>query len=78
MVFIFGLFSIDSSGINLINFTDFLNYIVNPSAVPWIIILTSIVFILPMLALIYWGVKMIFWFKARDGVISLVALLHGF
>jgi hypothetical protein len=75
MVFIFGLFSIDSSGINLINFTDFLNYIVNSSAVPWIIILTSIVFILPMLALIYWGVKMIFWFKARDGVISLVALV---
>jgi phage shock protein PspC (stress-responsive transcriptional regulator) len=70
MVFIFGLFSIDSSGINLINFTDFLNYIVNSSAVPWIIILTSVVFILPMLALIYWGVKMIFWFKARDGIIS--------
>jgi len=60
MVFIFGLFSIDSSGINLINFTDFLNYIVNPAVVPWIIILTSIAFILPMLALIYWGVKMIF------------------
>ena len=75
MVFIFGLFSIDSSGINLINFTDFLNYIVNPSTVPWIIILTSIAFILPMLALIYWGVKMIFWFKARDGAISLVALV---
>jgi phage shock protein PspC (stress-responsive transcriptional regulator) len=75
MVFIFGLFSIDSSGINLINFTDFLNYIVNPAAVPWIIILTSIAFILPMLALIYWGVKMIFWFRARDGVVSLVALV---
>jgi hypothetical protein len=28
-----------------------------------------------MLALIYWGVKMIFWFKARDGVVSLVALV---
>jgi len=75
MVFIFGLFSIDSSGINLINFTDFLNYIVNPAVVPWIIILTSIAFILPMLALIYWGVKMIFWFRARDGVVSLVALV---
>jgi Putative stress-responsive transcriptional regulator len=75
MVFIFGLFSIDSSGINLINFTDFLNYIVNPATVPWIIILTSIAFILPMLALIYWGVKMIFWFRARDGVVSLVALV---
>jgi phage shock protein PspC (stress-responsive transcriptional regulator) len=78
IVFIFkfpGIYSIDSSGINLINFTDFLNYIVNPVSVPWIIILTSIAFILPMLALIYWGVKMIFWFKARDGVVSLVALV---
>jgi phage shock protein PspC (stress-responsive transcriptional regulator) len=75
MVFILGLFSIDSSGINLINFTDFLNYIVNPSAVSWIIILTSIAFILPMLALIYWGVKMIFWFRVRDGVVSLIALV---
>jgi hypothetical protein len=28
-----------------------------------------------MLALIYWGVKMIFWFRARDGVVSLAALV---
>ncbi|MGD0755487.1 MAG: PspC domain-containing protein [Bacteroidales bacterium] len=78
LVFIFkfpGVFSIDSSGINLINFTDFLNYIVTPASVPWITILASFVFILPMIALIYWGVKMIFWFKARDGVVSLVALV---
>jgi hypothetical protein len=77
-VFIFrypGAFSFDSSGVNLIYLKDFLSYIVNPSAVPWIIILSTIVFILPMLALIYWGVKMIFWFRARDGVVSLVALV---
>jgi phage shock protein PspC (stress-responsive transcriptional regulator) len=78
LVFIFkfpGIYSIEASGINLINFTDFLNYIVSYGSVPWIIILSSIVFILPMLALIYWGVKMIFWFNARDGVVSLVALV---
>ena len=78
MIFIFkfpGIFSMDSSGVNLVYVFDFLNYIVNPATVPWIIILSSIVFILPMLALIYWGVKMIFWFRARDGVISLVALV---
>ena len=28
-----------------------------------------------MLALIYWGVKMVFWFKARDGVVSLIAFV---
>ena len=70
-----GVYSIESSGINLINFTDFLNYIVSPSAVPWITFLISIVFILPMIAIIYWGVKMIFWFRARDGVVSLVAFV---
>jgi phage shock protein PspC (stress-responsive transcriptional regulator) len=78
MVFFFkfpGVFSIDSSGVNLINFTDFLNYVVNPSAVPWIIILTSVAFILPMIAIIYWGVKMIFWFRANDGAVSLIALV---
>jgi phage shock protein PspC (stress-responsive transcriptional regulator) len=78
MIFVFkypGAFSIDSSGMNLIYFPDFLNYIVNPSTVPWIIILASIAFILPMIALIYWGVKMIFWFRANDGVISLVGLV---
>src|SRR5664279_177640 len=78
MIFIFkypGAFSIDSSGVNLIYFPNFLNYIVNPSAVPWIIILATIALILPMIAFIYWGVKMIFWFRARDGVISLVSLV---
>src|SRR5664279_3314814 len=78
MIFFFkfpGLFTIDSSAVNLFNIPDLLNYIVNPSTVPWIMILTSIAVILPMLALIYWGVKMIFWFNARDGVVSLVALV---
>jgi phage shock protein PspC (stress-responsive transcriptional regulator) len=78
MIFIFkypGAFSIDSAGVNLVYFPDFMSYIVNPATVPWIIILSSVAFILPMLALIYWGVKMIFWFNARDGVISLVALV---
>jgi phage shock protein PspC (stress-responsive transcriptional regulator) len=78
VIFIFkypGVFSIDSAGVNMVYLTDFLRYIVNPGAVTWIIILASIAFILPMLAIIYWGVKMIFWFKARDGIVSLVALV---
>lgn len=76
MVFLYpGIFSFDSSGINLVNIPAFLRYIVNPSSVPWIMILATISFILPMLALIYWGVKMVFWFKARDGVVSLIAFV---
>jgi phage shock protein PspC (stress-responsive transcriptional regulator) len=78
MVFLFkypGAFSFESTGVNLIYIPDFLHYLVNPSAIPWILLLSSVVFILPMLALVYWGVKMIFWFRARDGVVSLVALV---
>jgi phage shock protein PspC (stress-responsive transcriptional regulator) len=78
MIFVFkypGAFSFDSSGVNLIYFPDFINYIVSPAAAPWIIFLASLAFILPMIALIYWGVKMIFWFSVRDGVVSLAALV---
>jgi phage shock protein PspC (stress-responsive transcriptional regulator) len=78
MIFVFkypGVFSMDSSGVSLVYAFDFLNYIVNIKAVPWIIFLSSLAIILPMIALTYWGVKMIFWFRARDGVVSLVALV---
>jgi phage shock protein PspC (stress-responsive transcriptional regulator) len=78
MVFVFkypGIYSTDVFDMHLIYFPDFLNYIVNPVVVPWIILLTLIAIILPMLALIYWGVKMIFWFKAKDGVFSLIGFV---
>lgn len=78
MVFFFdypGYFSTDSLGVNLFYLPDFLNYIVNPTVAPWIMILSFIVILLPLLALIYWGIKMIFWFRAKDGIISLIALI---
>jgi phage shock protein PspC (stress-responsive transcriptional regulator) len=78
MVFFFkypGYFSTHSFGLNLFYFPDFLNYIVNPAIAPWILVLSFIVILLPLLALIYWGVKMIFWFKAKDGIVSLAGLV---
>jgi hypothetical protein len=78
MVFVFkypGIYSSDVFDLHLIYFPDFLGYIVNPAVVPWIIALTLIAIILPMLALIYWGVKMIFWFKAKAGVFSLIGFV---
>src|ERR1035437_2582962 len=42
MIFVFkypGVYSFDSSGVSLVYLFDFLNNIVKPSAVPWIIIL---------------------------------------
>jgi len=80
-IFIFrypGLFSDNSFSADLTYMPDFLNYIVNPSFTPWIITLSMIALLLPTLALIYWGVKMIFWFKAKDGILSLICLVAWF
>lgn len=78
MVFFFkypDYFSTHSLGVNLFYLPDFLNYIVSPAIAPWILVLTFIVILLPLLALIYWGVKMIFWFKAKDGIFSIIGLV---
>jgi phage shock protein PspC (stress-responsive transcriptional regulator) len=63
---------------NFFYLPDFLNFVVNPALTPWICMLISMVVLLPLLAVIYWGIKMIFWFRSRDGVISLVALVLWF
>ncbi len=78
MVFFFhypGAFSSHSYGIDLFYLPDFLNFIVSPSIAPWILVLLFLVILMPLLALIYWGVKMIFWFKAKDGIIALAGLV---
>jgi len=78
MVFIFkypGAFSTDAAGINISYLPEFLNYIVTPGLVPWIKTLIAIAVSIPLLALIYFGVRMIFWFRAKDGVYLLAGLV---
>ncbi len=78
MVFVFKMpwtFSNEAFDSTLIWFPDFLDYIVNPAVAPWIIALTLMAIILPMIAFIYWGVKMIFWFRAKDAIISLIGFV---
>ena len=78
MVFFFrypGFISMGSLNTNLFYLPDFLGYIVSPSITPWIMILTFIAVALPLFALIYWGIKMIFWFRAKDGILSLIFLV---
>jgi phage shock protein PspC (stress-responsive transcriptional regulator) len=78
MVLVFkfpGVFSHDGMNVHLTYYRDFLNYIVSPSSVPWIIALSVTAVVLPMLALIYAGVKMIFWFRAKDGMFSLAGFV---
>ena len=70
-----GSYSSTGFDMHLIYISDFLKYVVNPVLVPWIIALTLVILVLPMIALIYWGVKMIFWFRAKDAVFSLVGFV---
>jgi len=78
MVFIFkfpGAFSTDAAGVNISYLPEFLNYVLTPALVPWIKFLLAIVVTIPLLALIYFGVRMIFWFRAKDGIYLLAGLI---
>jgi phage shock protein PspC (stress-responsive transcriptional regulator) len=78
MVFVFkypGAFSTDIQGFNIVYLPDFLNYIVSPAAAPWIKALIIAVVTLPLLVLIYGGIRLIFWFQARDGFIWLTGFI---
>lgn len=70
-----GLISIGSLNTNLLYVPDLINCVVNPVMTPWIMTLMLIAVVLPLAALVYWGIKMIFWFRARDGVLSLIFLV---
>jgi hypothetical protein len=77
-VFVFkfpGAFSTDAVGFNLAYLPDFLNYIVTPSMAPLITALIVMVVSIPFLAIIYGGVRLVFWFKARDGYIWLIGFV---
>ena len=74
MIFVFkypGAFSTNVQGFNIAYLPDFINYIVSYAAAPWIKALIVAVVTLPLLALIYGGIRLIFWFRARDGFIWL-------
>lgn len=78
MVFVFKLpdtFSHDGFSFNLGYLPEMMKYIASPAAAPWITALSFIVILLPLIAIIYWGVRMIFWFRARDRWINISALL---
>jgi phage shock protein PspC (stress-responsive transcriptional regulator) len=78
MIFILkypGIVSTDAMDFNFSILPDFLDFIVKPEIKPWLLALLSMVIILPLIGIIYWSLKMIFWFRARDGIFSLVAIL---
>ena len=64
--------------VSLAYLPDLIKFMITPSLYPFILILSVIVVSFPLLALIYWGIKMIFWFKAKDGILSLIMLVIWF
>jgi phage shock protein PspC (stress-responsive transcriptional regulator) len=70
-----GAFSTNTVGVSISYLPDFMNYIISPNLVPWVKAMIAMVVVIPLLALIYAGVRMIFWFRARDGYIWLAALV---
>jgi phage shock protein PspC (stress-responsive transcriptional regulator) len=78
MIFIFrypGALSNNSDAANLSYIPHFLSFFISPAVTPVIVVLTIIIIGLPLFAMIYWGIKMIFWFRAKEGVYSLIALV---
>lgn len=66
-----GAFTHEGIDFSISYLPDMLEYVFSPASAPWIWALSIIVFILPMIALIYWGVRMIFWFRISDGIFNL-------
>lgn len=54
---------------------DFLSFIVNPSLTVWLMVLSSIVIILPLIGMIYWGIRMVFQFRARDLILNITMFI---
>ncbi len=78
IIFVFkypGSFSIDAGEFNLAYLPDFLNYIVTPAMVPLMTALIVLIVAIPLLAMVYGGIRLIFWFKVRDGYIWLIGLI---
>lgn len=60
---------------SVIYLPDFLYFIADPSLSVWLIILTVLVVALPLVALIYWGIRMTFQFRVRDLALNLSMLI---
>jgi phage shock protein PspC (stress-responsive transcriptional regulator) len=78
IIFVFkypGSFSIDAGEFNLAYLPDFLNYIVTPAMVPLMTALIVLAVAIPLLAMVYGGIRLIFWFKVRDGYVWLIGLV---
>lgn len=75
LVFNYGPWLPGAAATDTFHFTELFSVIFTGNVVPWVIALSIAVVALPLIGLAYWGIRMIFRFKARDGVISITALV---
>lgn len=75
LVFNYGPWLPGAASTDTFHFTELFSVIFTQGAVPWVVALSIMVTALPLLGIAYWGIRMIFRFKARDGVISITALV---
>jgi len=54
---------------------DFLSFVIDPALTPWLMVLSSIVIMLPLIGIIYWGIRMVFQFRAKDLVLNISMLI---
>lgn len=75
LVFNYGPWMPGATGIESFYFSDIFPLILTPAVIPWVTILSLVVLGLPLLALVYWGVKLILQFRAKDALISIIAVV---
>lgn len=59
----------------LFNINDFLSVLIGPALAPWLIVLTSLVVMLPLLGMVYWGIRMVFQFRAKDLILNVAMII---
>jgi hypothetical protein len=60
------------SSVEFFNLIDLLAFVVTPKLVPLMMLLMSMVVILPLAGMIYWGIRMVFQFRARDLILNVI------
>ena len=58
--------------VEFFNLTNLLSFVVSPGMAPLIMILMSMAVILPLAGIIYWGIRMVFQFRAKDLILNIV------
>lgn len=60
------------NNIEFFNLSELFSFVVTPGLVPLLMILMSMTVILPLAGMIYWGIRMVFQFRAKDLILNII------